>query len=209
MLYYNRNMFRVYLLREGYSMQGTYEKMRAFIVDGSYLVIAKSIKETLLLAIEKSIVNEQGVQVVPVEGDFEELNFFRKIGDLNNLDEVKALLTFYKDETISLSYNGEYVLSQETVGGYIRSSNNTDAVLLCSKQTKFNQVVGEDTWMKVDEINPLYSIQEEEIEEEVEEEIQSTTFYHSPFEHTTTEVEEVTEKPEELIAPWPYALRRS
>nr|WP_307992937.1 hypothetical protein [uncultured Niameybacter sp.] len=189
-------------------MQGTYEKMKAFIVDGSHLVVAKSIKEALLLVVEKSILSEQGVQVIPVEGDFEELSFFRKIGDLNNLDEVKALLTFYKDETISLSYNGEYVLSQETVGGYIRSRDNTDAVLLCSKQTKFNQIIGEETWMKVDELNPVW-MGEEEIEEEIEEDIQPALQYNSPFQLDSTEVEETEERPEEVTAPWPYALRRS
>lgn len=186
-------------------MQGIYEKMKAFIVDGSHLVVAKSIKEALLLVVEKSIVSEQGVQVTPVEGDFEELSFFRKIGDLNNLDEVKALLTFYKDETISLSYNGEYVLSQETIGGYVRSRDNTDAVLLCSKQTKFNQIIGEDTWMKVDELNPVWIGEGEETEED----IQPATVYNSPFQLDSTEEEEVEERQEEVTAPWPYALRRS
>lgn len=136
-------------------MLETYTRLKGFIVDAKHLVVASGMKEALLLAVEKGIVNEEGLQVMPMKEEMLETSFYRRIGDLNNIEEVKALLTFYKDETISLSYNGKYVLSQETVGGYIRSKKEGEAVLLCSRETVFNNVIGKETWMKVDEENPV------------------------------------------------------
>lgn len=163
-----------------------YIGIKGFIVDEKHLIVAKGIKEALFLAVAEGIVNEDGLQVMPMGEDMLETVFYRRIGDLNNTEEVKALLTFYKDESISLSYNGKYVLSQETVGGYIRSTKEEDALLLCSKETLFNQVVGEDTWMKADKDNPV-ELKHIIIEDEVE----------------------IKESEEEIQAPWDYAIRRN
>ncbi|MGL4798479.1 MAG: hypothetical protein ACRCWY_03630 [Cellulosilyticaceae bacterium] len=136
-------------------MLGSAIEMKGFMVENKYLIIAKQMKDAILVAVEKNIVHEAKFAIELMPKEMMETKFYRKIGDLNDVDAVKSLLTFYKDESISLKYNGEYILSEESVGGFIRSKEDDRAVLLCSTDTEANNDLGKDTWMKVDEHNPI------------------------------------------------------
>lgn len=139
---------------------GKENQIKGFIVDDKHLILAKDMKDTLKLALEKDLVSDEGIHILPMPETMKDETFYHKIGDLNDIQAIQSLFTFYKDETISLKYNGEYLLSEEKVSRFIRSKENDEPILLCSKATQVHEGLEKQVWMKVDGDNHVISEQD-------------------------------------------------